>query len=156
MKNSLCNSGKSTTRISRDEMLLQMTLALRQRGTCLRGTTGAIISRDGRPVSTGYNGPVTGAPHCSSEHCDVTEACKRSVHAEANAIVFSARNGISTEGCTLYSTVAPCYGCSQLIINCGIIRVVFMERYRDADGLANLQDNKIQVTKFELSNLYVD
>lgn len=134
-------------------MLLEMTLSLRKRGTCRRGTTGAIIAHNGRPISTGYNGPTGGSPHCSDRYCDISQPCKRSVHAEANAIVFAARHGIATEGCTLYTTIAPCYNCAQLIVNAGISKVIYLERYRDRDGLILLKKSQISHSRISLEVL---
>ena len=109
-------------------------------GTCDRKLVGALIVRDGRCVSWGYNGAPPGMPHC--EHLD-DEPCTTSTHAEANALAFAARQGISTDGATLYVTVSPCATCSRLIIAAGIVRVWYNEPYREEDGCRILTEAKV-------------
>lgn len=133
-------------RISRDEMLCEFAMIAELRSTCERGGAGAVVAIDGRVISTGYNGPVSGAPHCSSDHCDTSKSCIRSVHAEANAIIFAARKGVSIEGATLYCTKSPCaHICAPMIVNSGIIKVVYLELFRDPMGLKILSDSGIQI-----------
>lgn len=123
-------------RPSRDDTLMEVAHAFSRRGTCNRARVGAAIARDGRVLATGYNGPPAGLPHCDAL-CEARHqtGCSVAVHAEANAIAYAARFGISTEGATLYCTHLPCLSCSQLIINSGIIRVIYHTDYRDRSGL---------------------
>ena len=123
------------TRITRDGMLLQIAEVVAQRGTCLRKQVGAVIARDGRVLSIGYNGPPSGLDHCAEFGCDVSRPCERAVHAEANAIAFAARVGISVQGAALFCTTGPCRQCAELIINSGIGRVIYLESYRDNSGV---------------------
>jgi len=111
-------------------------------GTCDRKQVGALIVRDGRCISWGYNGAPPGAPHCSynnhgypREEKVYAEGCLNATHAEANALAFAARQGISTDKATLYVTVSPCPVCSRLLIAAGIRAVGFTEEYRDPTGL---------------------
>lgn len=113
--------------------------------TCSRRSVGALLVRDRRIISTGYNGAPAGMPHCS--HTQETIGCERAVHAEVNAIAFAARNGVSTLGSTLYTTDEPCLKCAQLLINAGIIQVIFRREYRLHDGLDLLVDAGIPVTQ---------
>ncbi len=126
-----------TDRVSRDEVLMRVATVISARGTCERLQVGAVISKDGRPISTGYVGAPSGLPHCIASQCQVGPdgGCIRTVHAEANAIAFAARHGTSTEGSELHSTHSPCLSCAKLIINAGIKRVVFENEYRDPSGL---------------------
>jgi dCMP deaminase len=101
-------------------------------GTCPRAAVGALVTKEGRCVSWGYNGAPPGLPHCEHE---LDEPCTRATHAEANALAFAARQGISTEGGTLYVSVSPCAQCARLLIAAGIRRVVYHEPYRDSEGL---------------------
>jgi dCMP deaminase len=139
------------TRPSMDQTLMQMAKLMADRATCSRAQVGAVIVIETRPVSSGYNGTAAGLPHCNHA-CDCTklptnpdpkhhwvecasrQPCKFSVHAEANAIAFAAKNGVATEGATLYTTMAPCLECAKLIMNAGIVRVVAAEQYRDDSG----------------------
>jgi dCMP deaminase len=137
-------------RPSRDEWLIRMAVITSARGTCLRASVGAIISRDGRIISTGYVGSPRGLPHCTDVGCDEStySGCIRTVHAEANAIAFAARHGISTEGSELHCTHSPCGNCAKLIINAGIIRVVYDTEYRDITPLDILDSARIEHLKW--------
>lgn len=102
------------------------------RATCDRKHVGAVIVRDKSILATGYNGSVRGLGHCDDEgHLMEDGHCVRTVHAEANAIVQAARNGMRIDGASIYVTASPCWGCFRLIANAGIVRIVFGEFYRD-------------------------
>jgi dCMP deaminase len=120
-------------RTSRDETLMQISEVIgNNRGTCQRLHVGAVISRGGRIISTGYNGRPSGMTHC--DHKD-DEPCRLAVHAEANAIAFAARYGVAVEGAEIHTTHQPCLECAKLIVNAGLARVVFWMPYRDDSGL---------------------
>lgn len=137
------------TRISRDELLGNIAKLVARRSTCLRLSVGAVLAQEGRIVSTGYNGAPAGLPHCEPETCGPGDICVRTVHAEANAIAFAAKNGISTEGATLYTTHSPCMECAKLLINAGIRRILFWELYRDSGGpIGLLTAAKVNVEQF--------
>lgn len=127
-------------RPSRDEYLIRVAVVTSARGTCNRAAVGAVISQNGRIISAGYVGAPRGLPHCTVVGCDESEGigCIRTVHAEANAIAFAARYGISTEGAELHCTHSPCASCAKLIINAGIVRVVYDAVYRDTKPMALL------------------
>lgn len=102
------------------------------RSTCDRKHVGAVIVRERMLLTTGYNGSLRGADHCDDVgHLMDDGHCVRTVHAEANALVQAARNGMRTEGGDIYVTASPCFGCFKLIANAGIGRIVFGEFYRD-------------------------
>ncbi len=127
-----------------------------KRSTCNRLAVGAVVARDGRIQTTGYNGSPAGMHHC--EHVEEWEEitlgntgkvvdrirtdppCSEAVHAEANAISFAARYGMATEGCEMYVTHAPCLPCAKLIVNSGIVRVVYHTEFRDMSGIHLLRD----------------
>lgn len=132
------------TRPSRVHILLEVASTIAQRGTCARAQVGAVLAKDGRIISTGYNGPPSRQPHCSPEYCDVAQSCTRSVHAEANAVAFAARQGISTDGCEAYLQLSPCVECAKLLINAGVIVVFYREEYRQTNGLDLLRDSGVQ------------
>jgi dCMP deaminase len=136
-------------RPTRDEMLMTVAQAVAERSTCNRLHVGAVVAREGRMVVSGYNGPPSGMPHCG-HRLDLdtpAEACIRAVHAEANAIAFAARYGSPTEGAEMYVTHSPCVPCAQLIVNSGIVRVVYGTAYRLRTGLDLLEDAGIEVTR---------
>jgi len=125
-----------------DMTLLTTAFVMARRGTCSRAQVGCVIALEGRILSTGYNGAPTGMPHCS--HPDGLRSnqrpadapqCETSVHAEANAVAFAARYGVSLDAAVLYTTVTPCVTCAQLIVNAGIERVVCASVYRSTNGV---------------------
>jgi dCMP deaminase len=102
------------------------------RSTCPRKFVGAVIVRDKTILSTGYNGSIRGMPHCSEVgHMMENGHCVATIHAESNAILQAARNGVMIDGGTIYVTASPCWNCFKEIANSGIKRVVYGEFYRD-------------------------
>ena len=102
------------------------------RSTCNRKHVGAIIVKENTILSTGYNGSIKGSPHCDEiGHLMVHDHCVRTVHAEAYAIVQAAKNGVSVDKPTIYTTSSPCSGCFNLIVNSGIIEIKYGEVYRE-------------------------
>lgn len=134
-----------TERISRHVMMMRMAFAASERSTCQRRQVGAIIAREGRPLSIGYAGSPPGFPHCTPETCNSEKPCVNTTHAEANAIAWAARTGVSVEGATLYCTLSPCDSCAKLILAAGIGLVIFQDRYRIADPIALLIQGHIPV-----------
>jgi dCMP deaminase len=107
------------------------------RATCPRKHVGAVIVRDRMILSTGYNGSLPGLPHCEDVGCVLEEGhCVSTVHAEANAILQAARNGVAIAGAELYTTASPCWPCFKLIANAGVKKVYYGEFYRDEKSLA--------------------
>lgn len=119
-------------RASWDEYFMNIAKEVSTRSTCDRKHVGAVIVRDKSILATGYNGSVRGLGHCDDEgHLMEDGHCVRTVHAEANAIVQAARNGMRIDGASITVTASPCWGCFRLIANAGIVRIVFGEFYRD-------------------------
>jgi dCMP deaminase len=119
-------------RASWDDYFMNIAREVSTRSTCDRKFVGAVIVRDKCILATGYNGSIRGLPHCDEEgHLMEEGHCVRTVHAEANAIVQAARNGVAIDGASIYVTASPCWGCFRLITNGGITRVAFGEFYRD-------------------------
>ena len=102
------------------------------RSTCPRKAVGAVIVRDKTILSTGYNGSIRKMPHCSEVgHLMENGHCVATIHAEANAILQAAKNGVRIDGATLYTTASPCWNCFKMIANAGVHRVCYGEFYRD-------------------------
>ena len=119
-------------RASWDEYFMNIAREVSTRATCDRKHVGAVIVRDKILLATGYNGSIRGLPHCDEVgHLMEDGHCVRTVHAEANAIVQAARNGVRLDGASIYVAASPCWSCFRLIANAGISRVVFGEFYRD-------------------------
>lgn len=127
-----------------------------KRSTCLRRNVGAILVKDKRILATGYNGAPQGIDHCSVTGClrekmqvprgERHELC-RGLHAEQNAIIQAAVHGISIKGSTLYSNTYPCVICAKMLINAGIVRIVYKGEYPDELSKAILEEADIKIEK---------
>lgn len=102
------------------------------RSTCDRKNVGCVIvSEDGFILSTGYNGSITGAPHCDDVGHDIeNDHCIRTIHAEANALISAARNGTKIKDACIYINTYPCWECFKLIVNANIGLIVYRAEYR--------------------------
>jgi len=119
-------------RSSWDQYFMDIAAQVATRATCDRKHVGAVIVRDRTILSTGYNGSIRGMPHCDEVgHMMENGHCVATVHAEANAILQAAKNGVRIDGATLYTTASPCWPCFKLIANSGCVRIVYGEFYRD-------------------------
>lgn len=121
----------SLARPSRDLTFALIAKVISLRGTCLRAKVGAVIVKDKRIVSVGYNGALPGEDHCTSELCNADSPCLNTIHAEANAIYYAAKSGISIEGAKIYCTHSPCRKCSEAIIQSGVKEVIYLKEYRE-------------------------
>ena len=125
-------------RPSWDEYFMKIAMLVSERSTCLRHHVGAIIVKDRRVITTGYNGAAAGVRDCLELGClrnelgiksgERHEIC-RAIHAEQNAIIQAAKHGENIEGSTIYCTHSPCIICAKMIINSGIKRVVCLQDY---------------------------
>jgi len=131
-----------------------------------RKKVGAVLSKDGRIVACGYNGTIPGAdnrceetcPQCDGlfarrpggcDHCGNIGLVTNEfvIHAEQNILTFCNREGIKTNGCTLYVTMAPCKTCAKLLASAGIIKVIYNKVYRDMSGIDFLNKLNIKTEK---------
>jgi len=131
-----------TERPSIDEYFLEIASVVSKRSTCLRNKVGAVIVRNKRILSTGYNCAPSNMEHCLEIGCirqqnniasgTRHEKC-RAVHAEQNAIIQAALHGVGIGGATVYCTHQPCILCAKMIINSNITKVVYSTSYPDTD-----------------------
>lgn len=133
------------SRITREQMLIEMAYIASKRGTCGRLAVGAVLARDSRPISLGYVGAPPGEPHCEEAKCDLSKACTRTRHAEHNVLRFALEHKIRTVGADLFVTDSPCLSCAEEIIDAGIARVFFDREYRLTDGLELLLSAPIEI-----------
>ena len=120
------------------------------RSTCDRKHVGAVIVRDKTILSTGYNGSIKGLPHCDEAGHEMVEGhCVRTTHAEANAIVQAAKNGVKIDSAEIYVTASPCYNCFKLIANSGIKIIYYHEFYRDDRILERAKEVGITLVSLE-------
>jgi dCMP deaminase len=134
---------------------MDITRRVATRTTCMRRSVGAIIVRDKRILSTGYNGAPRGLAHCEEVGClrerlgipsgQRQEIC-RGLHAEQNAIIQAALYGTPIEGSSVYCTTQPCVTCAKMIINAGILRVIYENPYPDDFSIGLLAEANVEVT----------
>ena len=133
-----------------DQAYLRMALEWAKLSHCTRKQVGAIIVKNGTIIADGYNGTPSGFENS----CETDEGSTKwyVLHAEANAILKVARSNNSSEGSTLYVTLSPCKDCSKLIIQAGIKRVVFHNKYKDCSGLDFLEKAGVELCHLEEVN----
>jgi dCMP deaminase len=132
-----------------DEYFMEIARTVATRATCPRASVGAVITRERRILTTGYNGAPRGVGHCSDAGCIMVDGrCLRATHAEANAIVQGALHGVSLEGATAYTTHQPCAGCSKLLISAGVVRIVYQDAYPDPVASMLLDEAQVLLEQF--------
>jgi len=154
------------SRVSWDSYFMKIAEFAKERSTCIRRQVGAVIVRDNRILSTGYNGAPSGCSHCTNDGRCMRETLEipsgerheicRAVHAEQNAIAQAAYSGVSVKDSTIYITCKPCSMCSKLIINAGIARIVFDGDYPDDFSLSFLEEARVRVVKLNDEKLIGD
>jgi dCMP deaminase len=145
---------RRTQRPSWDEYFMGIARLAATRSTCLRRQVGAVIVKDKRILTTGYNGAPAGLPHCLDIGClrdelnipsgERHELC-RATHAEQNAIVQAAALGVSIKDSVMYSTTQPCILCTKLIINAGIKKIMIEDSYPDRMSEEMLKQAGVQI-----------
>ena len=126
-----------------DDIFMQLAVNLASRSHCIKRHVGAVLTRDTRIISIGYNGPPAGTHNCDDEWpekgCprDSKGGCSLAIHAEQNAILYAAKNQANIEGSTLYVTLSPCLACSRIIYTSGIKKVIYLNSYAEYKGIAS-------------------
>lgn len=129
------------SRPSFDSIFMNLASDLAKRSHCVKAQVGAVLTKDTRIISIGYNGPPAGTHNCDEkwpeEGCprDSKNSCSLALHAEENAILYATKNGSTLEGATLYLTLSPCISCARLIFSSGIKQVWYKHSYADYKGL---------------------
>jgi dCMP deaminase len=130
-----------TTKPSFNLIFMNLATDLAARSHCVRAHVGAVLAKDTRIISIGYNGPPAGTHNCDEEWPDVgcdrdsRGSCSLALHAEENAILYAVKNGSKISGSTLYTTLSPCIACARLILSSGIKLVYFKDSYAAYKGL---------------------
>lgn len=140
-------------RKSWDEYFIDIAQIVATRSTCLVDPVGAVITRDNRILSTGYNGVPSGKSHCTDQGfcyegvkiCSKSDKPSKAIHAETNAIAYAARYGVSLDDAVIYITKKPCINCSKLILSSGIEQIVYLE-----------QDKIIKIVSSTMYDSYFD
>src|SRR3954471_18241677 len=126
-----------THKPSFDEIYMELAEKLALRSHCVKAQVGAVLTRDTRIVSLGYNGPPAGTHNCDEEWpetgCprDRKGGCSLALHAEANAILYASKNQVSLDDATLYVTLSPCLPCARIIYTVGIKKVIYRDSYAE-------------------------
>ena len=124
-----------------ETIFMDLAANLAQRSHCVKAQVGAVLTKDTRIISIGYNGPPAGTHNCDEEWpetgCprDARGSCSLALHAEENAILYAVKNGAELEGSTLYVTLSPCLPCARLIFSSGIKKVIYQKSYAAYKGL---------------------
>ena len=119
-------------RVSWNEYFMEITKMVATRSTCDRALVGCVlVNEDNRIVSTGYNGSVAGNAHCDDVGHTMREGhCIATIHAEMNALLYCAKEGISVKSCKAYVTHFPCLNCTKALIQAGISEIYYLNSYR--------------------------
>ncbi len=145
-------------RPSWDRYFMDICTLVASRSTCLRRQVGAVIVKDKRILTTGYNGAPSGLKHCEESGClreelkvpsgERHELC-RALHAEMNALLQAAHYGISVSGGIMYCTDQPCVICAKMILNAGIKKVIIKSSYPDELARKFFQEAGVEVINYE-------
>jgi dCMP deaminase len=125
-----------------DDIFMELAINLAKRSHCIKAQVGAVLTKDTRIISIGYNGPPAGTHNCDEEFpeqgCprDSKGSCSLALHAEQNAILYATKNGATVEGTTLYVTLSPCIACARVIYTMKIKKVFYKDSYANYKGLA--------------------
>jgi dCMP deaminase len=148
-----------------DVIYMELAQKLAQRSHCVKMHVGAVLTKDTRIVSLGYNGPPAGTHNCDiewpEEGCprDSKGSCSLALHAEQNAILYASKNNVSVEGSTLYITLSPCIACARIIFTTGIRKVIYLNSYAEYkkipsdEGVDFLKKFGVDVIKYSSLNL---
>ena len=125
-----------------EDIYMNLAQSLALRSHCVKLQVGAVLTKDTRIISLGYNGPPAGTHNCDEEWpgvgCprDSKGSCSLALHAEQNAILYAAKNNVSLEGATIYVTLSPCIACSKVLFSLGIKKVFYLNSYAEYKGIA--------------------
>ncbi len=144
-----------------DDIFMELAVNLALKSHCIKRKVGAVLTKDTRIISIGYNGPPANTHNCDEEWpqdgCprDSKGSCSLALHAEQNAILFAVKNGTSIEDATLYVTLSPCIACARVIFSMKIKKVVFLKSYASYKGIASdegvdfLRKFGVEVTQYQ-------
>jgi dCMP deaminase len=145
-----------------DKIYMELAENLALRSHCTKAQVGAVLTKDTRIISIGYNGPPAGTHNCDEEFgdegCprDSKGSCSLALHAEQNAILYASKNGVSLENSTIYVTLSPCISCARIIYSMKIKKVIYLHSYAAYKGLASdegvdfLRKFGVEVEKYDV------
>jgi dCMP deaminase len=139
-----------------DDIFMELAVNLATRSHCIKRHVGAVLTKDTRIISIGYNGPPSGTHNCDEEWPDTgcerdsKGSCSLAIHAEQNAILYAVKNNSLVSGSTLYVTLAPCLSCARIIFTMGIEKVIYLKSYAEFKGI-ELDEGVEFLTKFGIN-----
>lgn len=126
-----------------DDIFMELAVNLARRSHCIKRHVGAVLTKDTRIISIGYNGPPAGTHNCDEKWpetgCprDSKGGCSLAIHAEQNALLYAVKNKASVEGANMYVTLSPCLACARIIYTMGVNRVIYLNSYAEHKGIAS-------------------
>lgn len=147
-----------------EDIYMDLAESLAVRSHCVKAQVGAVLTKDTRIISLGYNGPPAGTHNCDEvwpeDGCprDSKGSCSLALHAEQNAILYASKNGVSIDGSTLFVTLSPCIACARVIYSVGIKKVFFKRSYAQFKGIPNdegvdfLRKFGVEVVQYQKEN----
>jgi dCMP deaminase len=126
-----------------DDIYMELAVNLAKRSHCIKRHVGAVLTKETRIISIGYNGPPAGTHNCDLEWPEVgcprdsKGGCSLAIHAEQNAILYAVKNKATVDGATIYVTLSPCLSCARIIYTMGISKVIYLKSYAEHKGIPN-------------------
>lgn len=134
-----------------DKVMLRTARLFSNLSYCEKKKVGAVIAKEGRILATGYNGTVSGFDNQCETYDFIENKLVTSpftIHAEQNVLMYCVKNGIATNNTSMYITLSPCETCAKLIVQAGIKRVVYLEKYKDTSGIKFLKDCGVEICQY--------
>jgi dCMP deaminase len=141
------------SKLAFDDIFMELAVNLSKKSHCVKRHVGAVLTKDTRIISIGYNGPPQGTHNCDEEWPEVGCArdsrgsCSLALHAEENAILYAVKNGTKIKDSTLYVTLAPCLACARTVYSVGVKKVIYLHSYAEYKGFA-IEDGVEFLKKF--------
>ncbi len=124
-----------------DQIFMELAINIAKRSHCVKRHVGAVLTKDTRIISIGYNGPPAGTHNCDEEwpeagcERDSRGSCSLALHAEQNALMYAINNNTKIEGSTIYLTLTPCLACARMLFSAGVKKVIYLYSYAEYKGL---------------------
>lgn len=125
-----------------DKIFMELAINIARRSHCVKRHVGAVLTKDTRIISIGYNGPPAETHNCDEEwpetgcERDSKGSCSLALHAEQNALMYAVKNSTNVQGSTIYITLTPCIACARMLLSAGINRVIYLNSYAEYKGIA--------------------
>ena len=151
-----------------DKIFMELAINIARRSHCVKRHVGAVLTKETRIISIGYNGPPAGTHNCDEEwpesgcERDSKGSCSLALHAEQNALMYAVKNNTNIEGSTIYLTLTPCIACARMLLSAGVHRVIYLNSYAEYKGIPKdegidfLEKFGVETRKFKENGEVVD